>query len=292
MELIENFGKYFSAVLGRSERTCTEYMKCALHFASWLEPELSPSDVLLMVTRQDVIDYLVYCDSIGNSASTRAAKISYLRGVFNYLLQEGRIVHSPVAGMPRPKYYRPLPTFLSLEDSIALVESTRSSKDDFYSARNSCIVLLFVCTAMRLSELASIQYGDLYNGAVRIKGKGGKERYLPFTQSCTNALSRWLLHRGRSSGPLFTSKQGGGLLPSSVASVVKGELSRAGLDVSKISTHKLRHTAATLLHAQGVDIRILQEILGHSSIATTEIYTHVVDEQIREAMSRHPLADF
>lgn len=287
--LIDSFIRYFSAVLGRADRTCTEYAKEIGYFASWLEPDLPPDDVLLLATRSDVRRYIESCSDRSNA--TRARKISTLRTFYSWMVDSGLRQDNPVAGMPRPKITRSLPVYLSLEDAKALVRSTRSREDLFYRRRNTLIIILYINCGLRLSELAGIQMSDVYDDALRILGKGGKERYVYLNNSCQRALRLWLGKRGHASGHLVVSKQGQGLHPSSLAGVVKSELAKVGL--GHLSTHKLRHTAATLLYRYGhVDIRVLQSILGHASIATTEIYTHVVSDQVIAAMESHPMADF
>ncbi len=287
--LIDSFVRYFSAVLGRAARTCTEYAKEIRLFASWLEPDMPVDDVLMLATRSDVRRYIESCSE--RSAATRARKISTLRTFFAWCVANGHRPDNPVADMPRPKISRSLPVYLSLDDAKALVRSARSRDDLFYRRRNTLVIILYINCGLRLSELAGIQMQDVYDDAIRVVGKGGKERYVYLNNSCQRALRLWLGKRGHGSGHLIVSKQGHGLHPSSLASVVKLELAKVGL--GHLSTHKLRHTAATLLYRYGhVDIRVLQSILGHASIATTEIYTHVVSDQVIAAMESHPMADF
>lgn len=287
--LIDEFIVYFAAVLGRADRTCVEYAKEIRLFASRLEPDMPVDDVLMLATRSDVRRYIESCSEL--SAATRARKISTLRTFYAWAVDNGYRTDNPVISMPRPKISRSLPIYLSLDDAKALVRSARSRGDLFYRRRNTLIIILYINCGLRLSELAGIQMHDVYDDAIRIVGKGGKERYVYLNNSCQRALRLWLGKRGHGSGHLIVSKQGQGLHPSSLASVVKLELAKVGL--GHLSTHKLRHTAATLLYRYGhVDIRVLQSILGHASIATTEIYTHVVSDQVIAAMESHPMADF
>ena len=290
--LVDLFVDYSIAIKGRSMRTCQEYRKEVLFFADWLEPSMNVDDVLCLATTEDVEKYLVWCDQVKkNAGSTRARKISALRSFYNFCVRKKIVLTNPLTDMERPKYTRSLPVFLNLDDYKRLIQSARSREDLFYRRRNTLILILFINCGLRLSELASIQMSDIYDDAILIRGKGDKERFAYLNKSCQRALRLWLGKRGSSPGYLIITKQGKGLQASSVASVVKAELHEVGLD--NISTHKLRHTAATLLYRQGhVDIRLLQRILGHASIATTEIYTHVVDEQIIQAMEAHPLSDF
>jgi site-specific recombinase XerD len=293
--LIDNYLSYAAAVLGRATRTCMEYGKELHYFARWLGADsgLREDDVLQLATRDDIQHYLADCSACGNSAATRARKISCLRSFYFFLVDQGLALFNQVAGMPRPKVPRKLPVYLSVNDAKKLITTARSQQDLFYRRRNALIVILLLNCGLRLSELTGIQLSDVYEDVILIKGKGSKERYVYLNKSCQRALRLWLHHRGDQQGALLVSKGKQQLSPAAVSSVVKHELRAAGLDVSKLSTHKLRHTCATLLYRYGrVDIRLLQSILGHSSIATTEIYTHVADEQLQAAMDSNPLADY
>lgn len=291
--MITEFITYFSAVRGRSVRTCQEYAKELHYFAAWLDSTMSPDDCLMLTTRNDIHAYIAFCSEQGNSAATRARKISTLRTYFSWALDNGLIDCCPVGSMPRPTVPQSLPRYLSLADSKLLIQTARSLPDLWYRRRNTCIVLMFLCLGLRLSELAGIELSDVYDDAILINGKGSKERFVALPPSCLRALRLWLGKRGQEPGPLYVSKQGRPLSGSAIYSVIRTLLSKAGLGNRQLSPHKLRHTCATLMYRSGAaDIRLLQAILGHASIATTERYTHVVDDQIVEAMRKHPLADF
>lgn len=290
--MITEFVSYFSSVRGRSPRTCEEYAKELIHFANWLDPELDPDDCLMLTTKADIHAYIAYCSDCGNLAATRARKISTLRAYFSWAVDVGLITQCPVGAMPRPKIPRSLPRYLSLSDAKRLIQTARQLKNLWYRRRNTCIVLMFLCLGLRLSELAGIQLADVYDDAILITGKGSKERFVALPPSCLRALRLWMGKRGSDPGSLFVSRQGQPLSGSAIYSVIKELLKKSGLGDRRLSPHKLRHTCATLMYRSGAaDIRLLQAILGHASIATTEIYTHVVDEQVAAAMRKHPLAD-
>ncbi len=290
--LINSYVSYALSVLGRSERTVTEYAKEIRAFAKWLAPDLEPSDALPLAVRSNVNAYLEHCLKNGNAASTRARKISALRMFYNYLVEQGVIDVNPIAAMPRPSVPRPMPRFLNLDDCRLLIRTARARNDIFYRRRNTCIIVLFLNIGLRLSELAGITLPDIYSDVILIRGKGNRERFVYLNKSCQRAVRLWMSHRRSETESLFVSKQGEPLSPSSIYSVVKNLLAEAGLSDRHLSPHKLRHTCATLMYMSGTDIRLLQGVLGHASIATTEIYTHIMSEQMMDAFRNHPLAEF
>ena len=284
--IVDDFIKYFSSVLGRTKRTCEEYRKEIIFFSKTLEQKENLDNTLLNVKKKDVIKYIESCSSL--ATSTRARKISMLRSFYKWCVEMSYIEENPVEGIARPRVVQNPPKYLTLNQVKNLVGSVHSTPDEFYRKRNTAIILVFVTCGLRLTELTTITLQDIYDDCIRIKGKGGKERYVYLIDSCKDAIQEWMEIRGSKPGHLFTSRERKGLVPNTVSVMVKGELRKVGLD--HFSTHTLRHTAATLLYRYGnVDIRTLQTILGHASVSTTEIYTHVVNEQIIEAMEKHPL---
>ena len=291
--MFTSFSNHFKA-LGRSTRTTTEYIKEAKYFANFLQvgTDLTCDEALVLATKEDAYAYTIECAKKDLSKATRARKVSSLRSFYRFLIETNCVNSNPFESVHRPKVNRSLPIYLSLDDARRLIQTARNQKDLFYRRRDACIIILFINTGIRLSELAGIDLADVYDDAIRIIGKGDKERYAYLNQSCRRALRLWLSHRGKNHGGLFVSKSGNRIAPSSIGAIVKKYIVLANLD-PRISTHKLRHTCATMLYRYGsTDIRILRDILGHASIATTEIYTHVVDEQIMEAMENHPLSNF
>lgn len=207
--LVDNFVTYSSAMLGRSNRTCSEYAKEVRFFARWLstDVELTEDEALLVAARSDVQAYIEHCNTAGNAGSTRARKVSSLRSFYNYCLEYGHVPINPLAGMPRPKFQRPLPVFLSLHDAKLLIHTSRKRNDIFYRHRNTAIVQLFVQCGLRLSELANIRSSDCYDDAILILGKGKKERYVVLNVAAQKALKRWIARRGISPGSPWVSKQ-------------------------------------------------------------------------------------
>lgn len=210
---------------------------------------------------------------------------------------------NPAQNLETPKLDKRLPKYLSLDDSKKLLTVTVNDESDENKERDYAIITLFLNCGLRLSELIGINLQDINfdDYKLTVIGKGNKERTIYLNKACINAIKDYIKVRPTegvkndskaSNKALFLSKRRERISNRTVQYIVEKELRKAGLDTSKYSTHKLRHTAATLMYQYGeVDIRALQEILGHKSISTTEIYTHVSNEQARDAIERNPLAN-
>ena len=213
------------------------------------------------------------------------------------------IDNNPAQNLETPKLDKRLPKYLSLDDSKKLLTVTENDESDENKERDYAIITLFLNCGLRLSELIGINLQDINfdDYKLTVIGKGNKERTIYLNKACINAIKEYLKVRPTegvkndskaSNKALFLSKRRERISNRTVQYIVEKELRKAGLDTSKYSTHKLRHTAATLMYQYGeVDIRALQEILGHKSISSTEIYTHVSNEQARDAIERNPLAN-
>ena len=265
-------------------------------------------DTVNKIKIDDIHSFLGYLTSEYHSkAATRARKISTIRIFFKYLSQEAsneyRIDHNPALTLKTPKKDKWLPKYLSLDDSKKLLEASEDEDNPNY-ARDFAITTLFLNCGMRLSELVGINITDidLNDCKLTVIGKGNKERTIYLNKACLKAISEYLEVRPKqgvqkdskhSENALFLSSRKTRISNRTVQYIINQELKNAGLDSTKYSVHKLRHTAATLMYQYGqVDIRALQEILGHESISTTEIYTHVSNEQARTALDKNPLADY
>jgi site-specific recombinase XerD len=234
----------------------------------------------------------------GLSAASRARKIASLRSYFKYLtLKTKQLETNPVADLDSPKILKTLPRYLSLDESMTLL----SAIDGPHKARDFCIITLFLNCGLRISELAGLNLADIRSDNLRVIGKGGKERVVYLNDACVEALNAYLLVRRDSKAAgkapqdknaLFLSQRNTRITKSTVHHLVKTHLARAGLDADKYSSHKLRHTAATLMLRNGVDVRTLQELLGHEHLNTTQIYTHVESDSLREAAALSPLSKF
>ena len=261
-------------------------------------------DIIKKINLRDINAFLAYLTQTNNSKpSTRARKASSIRIFFDYLLDPaGLITENPALKLKTPKLDKRLPKYLSLDDSRRLLDVT-SNEDNRNFQRDYAIITLFLNCGMRLSELVNININDInFNDCkLNVVGKGNKERTIYLNKACMKAVSEYLSVRPKegvkqdkkhSEKALFLSERKTRIGNRTVEDIVTKHLRQAGLDTRKYSVHKLRHTAATLMYQYGqVDIRALQELLGHESIATTEIYTHVDNEQVRSAVERNPLAD-
>ena len=282
-----------------------------MHFKMTKETELKnieindiTIDIIKKITLNDIYAFLAYLTKeYKNKSNTRARKVSTLRIFFKYLTRKAELLNvDPTQDLETPKLDKRLPKYLSLDDSKKLLDIT-SNEDNRNSERDFAIITLFLNCGMRLSELVSINIEDIdFNECkLSVLGKGKKERTIYLNKSCMKAIADYIEVRPKngikddskhSKKALFLSERKARISNRTVESVVSKQLQAAGLSTKKYSVHKLRHTAATLMYQYGqVDIRALQELLGHESIATTEIYTHVSNEQVRDAVDRNPLND-
>lgn len=258
-------------------------------------------DTIKKIKLDDILAFTSYLTrEFHSKASTRARKISTIRIFFKYLNKKAKLIdENPALDLETPKLDRRLPKYLSLEDSRKLLDVT-SNEDNRNCERDYAIITLFLNCGMRLSELVGINITDIdfSENRMTVIGKGNKERTIYLNKACINAINSYLKVRPHDvskiddKNALFLSERHERIANRTVQYVVKEELRKAGIDSNKYSVHKLRHTAATLMYQYGnVDIRALQELLGHESISTTEIYTHVANEQVRAAVEANPLAD-
>ena len=318
-EFVNSFLDYSITILNKSPNSVKEYnydlnmflkyMK--VHFKLTNETDFKKIyikdftlDMIKKIKLEDIHSFLSYLALNQNAKpATRARKISTIRIFFSYLSQKTHLIEeNPAQNLETPKLDKRLPKYLSLEDSKKLLSVTENENDE-NKERDYAIITLFLNCGMRLSELIGINISDIdFNEEkLNVIGKGNKERTIYLNKSCINAIKEYLNVRPKdnvkiddkaSNRALFLSKRRERISNRTVQYIVEKELRKAGLDTTKYSTHKLRHTAATLMYQYGqVDIRALQELLGHKSISTTEIYTHVSNEQVRNAVESNPLAN-
>lgn len=309
---IKEFLNYMQNVKGKSPRTIDEYYLDLRTFFRYIEKfkhsstsdstdlndiDISAVDIEMIknITLTDIYDYFNYITSERkNNASTKARKVSCLRSFFNYLSNKThQIDENPCKELDTPKRKASLPKFLTLEESLDLLNSVSGP----YKERDLCILTLFLNCGMRLSELVNINLSDIRSdNTLRLTGKGNKERIIYLNDACNFAIKNYLKVRPVNGvidrNALFISKQKKRISPKTVQALVYKYISKANLENRGYSVHKLRHTAATLMYQHGnVDIRILKDILGHSNLGTTEIYTHLSNKQIERAISSNPLAN-
>lgn len=308
---VRDFLIYMETIRGKSPRTVNEYAIDMRTFFRFIKrkralcgeaedfEEITVADVdvplIASVTLEDIYEYLVYLmNERHNNASTRARKVSSLRTFYKYVCDKaGLIDKNPTRNLETPKRKKSLPKYLSLEESIELLNGIDGDNKE----RNYCILTLFLNCAMRLSELCGINFSDIHKDYIKVTGKGNKERNIYLNKACLDAIESYKAVRPnagvKDKNAFFISRFKKRISPKTVQWIVYKFLAQAGLDGKGYSVHKLRHTAATLMYQQGgVDIRVLQEILGHESLSTTEIYTHLSSEQAKNAMSSSPLANF
>lgn len=313
-EFVNSFLDYSITILNKSPNSIKEYNYDLSMFLKYMKIHFKLTDekdfnnifvndfdinTLRKITLEDIHSF-VYFLAVNNrsKAATRARKISTIRIFFKYLTIKAKLLDvNPAQNLETPKQDKRMPKYLTLEDSQKLLGVTMQD-DNRNKERDFAIITLFLNCGMRLSELVGINLKDIYfdDYKMTVIGKGNKERTIYLNKACINAIKQYLTVRPKegihfnSKDALFLSERRERISKRTVQYIVEKELRKAGLDTSKYSTHKLRHTAATLMYQYGsVDIRALQELLGHASISTTEIYTHVANEQVRDAVERNPL---
>ena len=320
-EILREFLFYHETIKGHSKKTIDEYFLDLRTFFRFLKihknllprdtpfEEVSIKDIDLdfvkSVSVTDVYEYLAFLSrdrpkqanspstEYGLNANSRARKIAVIRSYYKYLtLKAHKLSENPVADLDSPKLRKSLPRFLSLDESFMLLDGV----DGIYRERDYCIVTIFLNCGLRISELAGLDLTDLRADSIRVLGKGNKERIVYINDACAEAINDYLTIRkgivALDKRALFLSSRRTRISTSTIHSLVKKHLLAAGLDSSKYSSHKLRHTAATLMLKSGVDIRTLQELLGHEHLNTTQIYTHIESSSLRDAANRSPLSGF
>lgn len=311
--LLYDFANHELAIKNKSELTVDEYALDLILFFRYLKarqngeepsptsPEIDISDIdiefLRTVTLADAYAFLSYCKSErDNDAAARARKVSSIRAFFKYLCVQRKLLEeNPMQELETPKQKRAQPKYLTLEESLRLLASVEGS----YKERDFCILTLFLNCGLRLSELVSINYTDIKdNNTLVVRGKGNKERTVYLNEACITAIQNYMAVRpvdrvrAKDKSALFLSSRFQRISPKTVQHMVYSYLEKCGLGDRGLSVHKLRHTAATLMYQHGnVDVLVLKEILGHENLGTTEIYTHLVDEQLKKASDANPLAN-
>ena len=313
-DFLNSFLDYNITILNKSPNSIKEYNYDLMNFLKYIKihfkltnekdwTKITINDISLdtikKIKLEDIHSYISYmATELKSSPATRARKISSIRIFFNYLCNKAKLIDTnPAQNLETPKLGKRIPKYLSLDESKKLLEVTNDTEAR-NNERDYAIITLFLNCGMRLSELIGINIKDIHfdDAKMTVIGKGNKERTIYLNKACMNAIKDYLEVRPKegvdykSKDALFLSERRERISRRSVQYIVEKELKKAGLDTTKYSVHKLRHTAATLMYQYGeVDIRALQELLGHASISTTEIYTHVANEQVRDAVERNPL---
>ncbi|MBE6811971.1 MAG: tyrosine recombinase XerC [Ruminococcaceae bacterium] len=309
-QLLREFLIDLNVVKNKSNLTVEEYASDLRTFLLFItskqtgEKDFSKIDIshftasdFAQLTNDDVYEFLAFCKTErDNSAKTRARKLSSIRMFYRFLANRHYIASNPMSNLESPKIEKTLPKFLTLEQSIDLLNCIDGPNKE----RDFCIITLFLNCGMRLAELVSLNYNDISytNNSVYviITGKGNKQRMVYLNQACVDAIASYMRVRPKDGvidkNALFLSDRRQRISPKTVQHLVKTYLEKAGLG-DGYSVHKLRHTAATLMYQHGhVDTLALKEILGHESLATTQIYTHVSVQQLKAAADSNPLASY
>lgn len=318
-QLLLDFLSYHETIKAHSQRTVDEYYLDMRNFFRYLKQQRDPAlagqpldaidirdvdiDFISRITLTDIYSYLTYLSrdrvqhqnsensNKGLNAASRARKLATIRSFFNYICNKRHLLEdNPCKDVDTPKQMKSLPRYLTLNESLSLLDAV----DGPHRERDYCILTLFLNCGLRISELIGLDVTDIHDDALRILGKGNKVRVVYLNQACKDALARYMAVRrpitGRDKNALFLSAQNQRISRSTVHALVKKHLSAAGLDSEKYSSHKLRHTAATLMLQNGVDVKAVQEVLGHEHLNTTEIYTHIDNEALRVAAKANPLS--
>lgn len=303
------FLNYLSVVKSKSELTVLEYASDLRLFFRYMlvyrglvdketefdkiEISFIDLDFIKTIKISDAYAFLSYCrNERGNDNAAISRKVSTLRAFFKYLcVKMKQIPENPMEELESPKLKKSLPKYLTLDESVQLLESI----DGRDKERDYAIITLFLNCGLRLSELCSLNYTDIKSdGTLTVTGKGNKERTIYLNGMCIDAVKDYMKVRPvdgvKDKNALFLSGRKNRISPKTVQHLVEKYIEKSGLGDRGFSTHKLRHTAATLMYQKGgVDVLLIKDILGHENLATTEIYTHIVDSQLKNAVESNPL---
>lgn len=317
--ILRDFLTYHETIKGQSQKTISEYyldLRMFLRFIKLmrgdmpLNTRLDDIDIkdvdiefIRSITTSDIFDFLSYlandrvvnpdspAPEYGISSTARARKLSAIKSFYKYLtVRTKQLQENPVADLEYPKLRKSLPRYLTLEQSAALLKTVSGQNEK----RDYAILMLFLNCGIRRSELVGLNLTDVYEDRIRVVGKGNKERIVYFGAACRKAIDAYLVERNQKvltdNRALFGSRDGNRISVTAVHRLVKKALLQAGLDATQFSAHKLRHTAATMMLSGGVDVKTVQEVLGHENLNTTQIYTHIENTELKVASEANPLS--
>lgn len=317
--ILRDFLVYHETIKGQSPRTIHEYyldLRMFLRFIKLMRNDMPIDtnlndipikdidlDFVRTISMSEIFDFLSYLanDRIANpesivpdkgiSPTARARKLSALKSFYKYLtVRTKQLSENPVADLEYPKLRKSLPRYLTLEQSSALLRAVEGPNEK----RDYAILMLFLNCGIRRSELVGLNLTDVYEDRIRVVGKGNKERFVYFGSACRKAIDSYLPERHKKvltdNRALFGSRDNNRISVSAVHRLVKKYLLAAGLDASNFSAHKLRHTAATMMLSGGVDVKTVQEVLGHENLNTTQIYTHIESTELKIAAEANPIS--
>lgn len=317
--ILRDFLTYHETIKGQSQLTISEYyldLRMFLRFMKLMRSDmpihakLNDIDIrdvdlkfIEEIETSDIFDFLSYLASdrvanpdsaareYGISASSRARKLSAIKSFYKYLTVRTKLLQeNPVADLEYPKLRKSLPKYLTLEQSAKLLSSVSGTNEK----RDYAILMIFLNCGIRRSELVGLNVTDVYEDRLRVVGKGNKERFVYFGTHCRKAIDAYMEVRKNlvltDNRALFGSRNGNRISVTAVHRLVEKALLQAGLDATQFSAHKLRHTAATMMLSGGVDVKTVQEVLGHENLNTTQIYTHIENTELKIAAEANPLS--
>lgn len=311
--ILDDYLNYLLTIKGRSNLTVKEYYYDLKRFLKFIIMRKKlfgynlNSDInevsILSINKLDILDiditdlhaYISYCDSYYNdSTKTKARKISAIKSWFKYLHNTVELIDkNPSEKLELPKLQKRNPVYLTLSESEKVINAIKLEENEFNRARDLCIILIFLTCGLRISELTGINIESIKDDKLNVIGKGNKERTVFLNENCLYAIKCYLKLRPITpdTTALFISSHKKRISNRSIQIRLKKYIQLAGLDPNIYTPHKLRHTAATLMYKYGdVDIRTIQSILGHTSVATTQIYTHLDDDDIKKGISKNPIS--
>ena len=317
--ILRDFLAYHETIKGQSQHTISEYyldLRMFLRFLKLMRSEMPihtrlddipikdvDLEFVRQVTTSEVFDFLSYlandrnpdpdspAPELGISPAARARKLSAIKSFYKYLtVRTKQLQENPVAELEYPKLRKSLPKYLTFEQSAALLQAVSGPNEK----RDYAILMLFLNCGIRRSELVGLNLTDVYEDRIRVVGKGNKERFVYFGSACRKAIDAYLPERNKrilsDNRALFGSRDNNRISVTAVHRLVKKALLQAGLDSTQFSAHKLRHTAATMMLSGGVDVKTVQEVLGHENLNTTQIYTHIENTELKVAAEANPLS--
>ena len=314
-QILRDFLSYHETIKGQSAKTIQEYyldLRMFLRFMALVKGEmpydtdLNSIDIrfidlkfIASITVSDIFDFLSYLANDrtsehaadpGIGTAARARKLSAIKSFYKYLNHSKLLDENPVQDLEFPKIRKSLPRYLTLEQCTRLLQAV----DGPNAERDYAILMLFLNCGIRRAELVGLNLTDVYEDRIRVVGKGNKERIVYMGAACKAAIDAYLPQRNKivltDNRALFGSRDKNRISVSAVHRLVKKHLLAAGLDVNQFSAHKLRHTAATLMLSHGVDVKTVQEVLGHEHLNTTQIYTHIENTELKIAAEANPLS--
>ena len=318
-QILRDFLIYHETIKGQSPKTISEYyldLRMFLRFVRLMRNDMpiktclddipiKDIDVSFLrdIKTSDVFDFLSYlandrainqdspAPDYGISPAARARKLSAIKSFYKYLTVRTKLLQdNPVADIEYPKLRKSLPKYLTMEQSASLLQAVAGQNQ----VRDYAILMIFLNCGIRRSELVGLNITDVYDDRLRVVGKGNKERFVYFGTPCRKAIDAYLELRKKinltDNRALFGSRNGNRISVTAVHRLVEKALKQAGLDATQFSAHKLRHTAATMMLSGGVDVKTVQEVLGHENLNTTQIYTHIENTELKIAAEANPLS--